>query len=88
VTSARVGATSTSVLGLVHSAKAGVGIAALPMALGEAEPELVRLFGPVPELTRIWRILTTPALRKTPRVDAFFRFMAAETDALRPILTG
>jgi len=46
------------------------------------------VFGPVPELTRIWRILTTPALRKTPRVDAFFRFIAAETATLRPILTG
>jgi DNA-binding transcriptional LysR family regulator len=72
----------------VHSAKAGVGIAALPTALGDAEPELVRLFGPVPELTRIWRILTTRALRKTPRIDAFFRFVTAETETLRPILTG
>jgi len=86
--SATVAATSSSVLGLVHSAKAGVGIAALPTALGDAEPDLVRVFGPVPELTRIWRILTTPALRKTPRVDAFFRFIAAETATLRPILTG
>lgn len=86
--SASVAATSTSVLGLVHSAKAGVGLAALPTALGDAEPDLVRLFGPVPELTRIWRILTTPALRKTPRVDAFFRFVSAETATLRPILTG
>lgn len=86
--SAQVAATSTSVLGLVHSAKAGVGIAALPTALGDAEPDLVRLFGPVPELTRMWRILTTPALRKTPRIDAFFRFVAAETETLRPILTG
>jgi DNA-binding transcriptional LysR family regulator len=88
VQGATVSATSTSVLGLVHSAKAGVGIAALPTALGDAEPELVRLFGPVPELTRIWRILTTRALRKTPRIDAFFRFVTAETETLRPILTG
>jgi len=86
--SARVAATSSSVLGLVQSARAGVGIAALPTALGDAESDLVRLFGPVPELTRIWRILTTPTLRKTPRVDAFFRFMASETETLRPILTG
>lgn len=85
---AKVAATSTSVLGLVHSAKAGVGIAALPTALGDAEPDLLRLFGPVPELTRIWRILTTPALRKTPRIDAFFRFVSAEAETLRPILTG
>lgn len=85
---AHIASTSASVLGLVHSVKAGLGIAALPTALGDAETDLVRLFGPIAELTRVWRILTTKTLRKTPRVDAFFRFMAAETATLRPILTG
>ncbi|MBA2965399.1 MULTISPECIES: LysR family transcriptional regulator [Ramlibacter] len=85
---ARIAATSGSVLGLVHAAKAGVGLAALPTALGDAEPDLVRLFGPVPELTRIWRLLTTRALRRTPRVASFFDFMVQETATLRPILTG
>lgn len=85
---ARIVATSGSVLGIVHSVKSNLGLAALPTALGDAEPDLVRVHGPVPELTRIWRILTTRQLRGTPRVSAFFRFMAAETAALRPILTG
>lgn len=86
--SAAVAATSSSVLGLVQSVKAGVAIGALPTALGDAEPDLQRLFGPVPELTRVWRILTTPALRKTPRVAAFFTFMEQEAATLRPILGG
>lgn len=81
-------ATSGSVLGLVQRAKANVGLAALPTALGDAEPDLVRVLGPVPELTRIWRLLTTRQLRRTPRVSAFFEFMASELDTLRPILTG
>jgi DNA-binding transcriptional LysR family regulator len=81
-------ARSNSVLGLIYSAKAGVGVAPLPMALGDAEPDLVRLMGPVPELTRVWRVLTTPELRRTPRVSAFFDFIVSEIDALRPILTG
>lgn len=85
---ARVAATAGSVLGLVSSAKAGMGLAPLPIALGDAEPELVRVLGPIPELTRIWRILTTKRLRRTPRVRAFFDFMAGEVEALRPILTG
>lgn len=85
---ARIVVTSSSVLGLVHSAKANLGLAALPTALGDAEPDLVRLFGPVPELTRIWRILTTRQLRRTPRVASFFEFMVQETETLRPILTG
>ena len=85
---ARIVATSTSVLGLVHSAKANVGLAALPTALGNAEPDLVQVLGPIPELTRSWRMLTTRQLRRTPRVSAFFEFMASEVKTLKPILTG
>lgn len=81
-------ARSNSVLGLVYSAKAGVGVAPLPIALGDAEPDLVRVIEPVPELTRIWRLLTTPELRQTPRVAAFFDFIVSEIDTLRPIITG
>jgi DNA-binding transcriptional LysR family regulator len=81
-------ARSNSVLGLVYSAKSGIGLAPLPTALGDAETDLVKVLGPIPELARIWRILTTPELRKTPRVAAFFDFMVDEIDALRPIITG
>ena len=81
-------ARSNSVLGLVYSAKAGIGVAPLPTALGDAEPDLVRVIEPVAELSRIWRMLTTPALRHTPRVSAFFDFIVSEIDTLRPIITG
>lgn len=79
---------SNSVLGLVYSAKAGVGVAPLPIALGDAEPDLVQVIPPVTELTRIWRLLTTAELRHTPRVAAFFDFIVEEIDTLRPIITG
>ena len=85
---AALAARSNSVLGLVYSAKAGVGVAPLPIALGDAEPDLVQVIGPVPELTRIWRLLTTPELRRTPRVAAFFDFIVSEIETLRPIITG
>lgn len=85
---ARVVARNNSVLGLVYAAKSGVGLAPLPTALGDAEPDLVRVLGPIPELARIWRVLTTPELRRTPRVAAFFDFMVDEIDQLRPIITG
>ncbi len=81
-------ARNTSVLGLIYAAKAGVGLAALPMSLGDAEPDLVRVLGPVPELTRAWRILTHPDHRQTRRISAFFDFILQETEDLRPILTG
>lgn len=81
-------ARNDGILGLVHSAKSGVGIAPLPTALGDAEPDLVRVLGPIPELTRAWRLLTSPELRTTPRVSAFFDFVLGELETLRPVLTG
>ncbi len=84
----RIVARNNSVLGLLYSVKAGMGVAPLPTALGDAEPDLVRLLGPIPELKRIWRLLTRPDLRHTPRVAAFFDFIVEEIETLRPILTG
>ena len=81
-------ARNNSVLGLVYAVKSGVGLGPLPTALGDAEPDLVRVLGPIPELARIWRVLTTPELRRTPRVSAFFDFLVEEIEALRPIITG
>lgn len=81
-------ARNNSVLGLIYSVKAGVGLAPLPTALGDAEPDLVRVLGPVPELARIWRVLAHPDVRTTPRVAAFIDFLLEEIETLRPILTG
>lgn len=88
VPKAQIVARNNSVLGLAYSAKAGMGLAPLPTPLGDSDPELVRVLGPIPELTRIWRVLTTPELRKTPRVAALFDFLVNEREALRPIITG
>ena len=85
---AKMVATSGSVLGTVHFAKANLGLATLPTALGDAEPDLVRVLGPVTALARSWRMLTTRQMRRTPRVSAFFEFMTDELPTLRPILTG
>jgi DNA-binding transcriptional LysR family regulator len=85
---APVAARINSVLGLVSIAKSGVAVVPMPIALGDAEPELVRLFEQVPELTRSWRILAHPDRRRTPAVAAFFDFIADEIAALKPILTG
>ncbi|MBU2285393.1 MAG: hypothetical protein KKC85_03035, partial [Gammaproteobacteria bacterium] len=85
---ANIVARSGSVLGLMLSVKAGVGIAPLPTALGDADPELVRVLGPVPALSRDWRLLAMPEIRKTARVSAFFDFIAGEIEALKPIITG
>jgi DNA-binding transcriptional LysR family regulator len=85
---ARVVARNNSVLGLLYAAKSGIGVAPLPTALGDEEPGLVRLFGPVEELSRIWRVLAHRDRRHAPGVAALFEFIVEEQERLRPILTG
>jgi DNA-binding transcriptional LysR family regulator len=85
---AKIVARNNSVLGLVYAVKSGIGLAPLPTALGDNEPDLVRVLAPIPELARIWRVLAHPHTRRTPRVSAFFDFIAEEGDALRSIFTG
>jgi DNA-binding transcriptional LysR family regulator len=86
VPNAHMAARSSNMLGVVHSAKTGMGLAPLPMMLGDGESDLVRVLGPVPELARTWRLLTTRELRHAPRVAAFFDFMVEEMDTLRSLV--
>jgi len=81
-------ASNTSILGVLHAVKSGIGVAPLPAAIADAEPDLVRAFGPVSELTRSWRLLTPADLRHTPRVAAIFDFMVRNRKQLRAILGG
>jgi DNA-binding transcriptional LysR family regulator len=79
---------SNSVLGLVSAVKSGAGLGPLPTALGDAEPDLVRVLGPIPELARSWRLLTHPDIRRVPRIAAFFDYIVEQREALKSILTG
>jgi DNA-binding transcriptional LysR family regulator len=85
---ARIVVRNNSVLGMLQSAQAGLGLAPLPTAIADAEPDLVRVLGPVDDLTRIWRVLVAPGQRRNPRVAAFFDFVVEEAEALRPVLSG
>lgn len=85
---AHVAARSNSVLGLVSAVKSGVGIAALPIALGDSDPDLVQVLPPVDALTRPWRLLCHPDSRRLQRVEAFFDFVNSQIDELQPVLTG
>lgn len=85
---AEIAARNNSVLGLIYAVKSGLGIGPLPTAIADAEPDLVRVLGPIPELARSWRLLTRPDLRHVPRIGAFFDFIVGEREALKSILTG
>lgn len=85
---AKIAARNNSVLGLVYAVKSGIGLGPLPTAIADEQEDLVRVLGPIPELTRSWRLLTHPDLRRSPRVSAFFDFVAEERPALKAIFTG
>lgn len=88
VPGARIVCHSASILGVVSSVKAGVGIAPLPTTLGDAEETLVQVLPPVQELTRSWYLLTPPDLRRTPRIAAFVDCVLDDVPALRKALVG
>jgi DNA-binding transcriptional LysR family regulator len=79
-------ARTNSVLGLIYAVKSGLGLGPLPASLGDAEPDLVQVLGPIPDLSRSWRLLTHPDLRRVPRIAAFFDFVLAERDLVKTIL--
>jgi len=82
----KMSARTNSVLGLIYAVKSGIGIGPLPASLGDAEPDLVRVLGPIAELSRSWRLLTHPDLRRVPRIAAFFDFILAERELVKSIL--
>ncbi len=58
-----------------HAARAGLGLSYLPVSIGEADPDLVRLPGMVPKPARdIW-VLTHADLRKTERLRVFRKWI-------------
>jgi DNA-binding transcriptional LysR family regulator len=88
IPNARIVNRNNSMLGTLSAVKAGIGIAPLPTTLGDAEESLVQVLPPVEELARAWYLLTTPDLRKTPRIAAFVDHVLANVVLLRMALIG
>lgn len=85
---ARVAARCNSMTALLSAAKSGVGLAALPMTIGDNDPGLVRVLGPIPGLTTNFYLLMHQDMKTTPRVRALFDFFIEELNIVRPILAG
>lgn len=85
---ARVAARCNSFSALLSAAKSGVGLAALPMTIGDSDPSLVRVLSPIPGLMTNFYLLMHQDMKTTPRVRALFDFFIDELDIVRPILTG
>jgi len=76
---------SGNIPSLLLAVKAGAGVAHLPAPVGDGDPELVRVLGPLKELSYPMYLLTHRDLRNVPRISAFFNFCSKE---LRPVLKG
>lgn len=85
---ARIGARCNSISGLLAAAKSGVGLAALPVVIGDAETDLVQVLGPIAELTTHFYLVTHRDLRDAPRIRALSGFVEENLNAFRALLGG
>jgi DNA-binding transcriptional LysR family regulator len=74
--------------GLLLAVKSGAGLAPMPVADGDRDGELMRVIDDIPELTSEHYLLAHRDLHRTPRVRAFFEFVADEKEAFRAMLSG
>lgn len=85
---AQIGARCTSLTALAQAVRSGAGLAALPTIVGDREPGLIRVLGPLADLVTPFYILTHQDLKRTPRVRTFFDFIAGSAREVRSILFG
>ena len=73
---------------MLLAVKSGAGLTPLPIAVADHDAELVRVIDDIPELLMTHYLLTHRDLQRSPRVRAFFDFVAAEIKAFRAMLSG
>jgi DNA-binding transcriptional LysR family regulator len=74
--------------GLLLAVKSGAGLTPMPVADADRDSDLVRVIDDIPELLTAHYLLAHRDLQHTPRVRAFFDFVAAEIKAFRAMLSG
>lgn len=74
---------SSTMNNLNASIRAGLGIGPMVTVIGDADPELLRVFGPIEGTTGATWILTRADLKDSPRVRAFIDFLVPHYQALR-----
>ena len=67
---------SNSLVNLLSNIKAGLGLGALPVMIGDDEPDLVRCFPPPPELRAELWLIVREDLKARPHVRAFTDFLS------------
>lgn len=83
---ARVSTRCNSIAASVSAAKSGVGLAALPIVVGDGDTNLLRILGPLPELTTPFYLMMHRDLRHSQRVKCCFEFIVENLLMVRPLL--
>lgn len=84
----RISHRANSLLALQAAARAGMGVAALPCYLGDADPALRRVHPPLAAMESSLWLLTHPDLRRVARIRAVLDFMAERLGSLRALIEG
>ncbi|ASP32724.1 LysR family transcriptional regulator [Labrenzia sp. VG12] len=79
---------SNTMTTLMNMAQAGVGLALLPVFMGDQNPALVRLTEPLPELTNAEHIIVHRDLRREPAVRTAMDAIATIYRSMAPLLQG
>jgi DNA-binding transcriptional LysR family regulator len=88
IASERVVYRANSLVALQAAARAGVGVAPLPCYLGDRDPALVRVHGPVPAMAASMWVLIHPDLRRMVRIRAFVDFVLPALARMRALMEG
>ncbi|MBL8587743.1 MAG: LysR family transcriptional regulator [Methylobacteriaceae bacterium] len=79
---------TSTVVGQIEAAAAGVGFSCAPCFVGEIDARVVRCNEPQAEIGRGLWLLTHPDLRHSARVRAFMEFVGAELTRRRRLIEG
>ena len=79
---------SNSLTNLIAAVRAGLGLAALPCFLADAEPDLIRCLPPVEAMRASLWLVTREELRDAPHIRTFLDALAAHIRPMRARLAG
>jgi len=79
---------TNSLLALREAARAGMGVAALPCYLGDADPALRRVCPPIEAMTVALWLLTHPEIRRVARIRTVLDFLADRLGSRRALIEG
>jgi DNA-binding transcriptional LysR family regulator len=79
---------ANSLVALQAAARSGVGVAPLPCYIGDRDPALVRVRGPIAAMASALWLLIHPDMRRVARIRAFVDFVLPELRRLRLLLEG